>query len=455
MKKLKDPLSFYEKVISEDFIGNLLEAEGVSVRAGIYSASVVIWLMISQRLKPNKSLAKVIEDFRREGAGSLLSRTDGSIRARNKRISSSTGGYSHARERLSLNVVEQVADKLLDSIQQQRMLSNNQDIYVIDGTTLRIAHTPLNLLEYPQYRNQHGKAHFPLVRMCLATNVQTGVALRPSFGPYNGSKAVSELSLSDRVITALPKGSLVIGDRYFGCFRFAAQGVAQGHDVLCRLKEKNTHRYIGKTGTALGEKEFTWSASSREALKYPEFGEQKVKGKIVWLTMKRKGFRDEKLFLFTSLNLPVKEIAKLYALRWNVETDIRDIKSTLAMNFIQAKSPEIIAKEIILGVCAYNLIRLVIDSAADHLKVPHRNFSFSLVLYRIDSLHSAMMSDKSDPQVQKAIERALMDIKSLLLPKRKKRRPTEPRRIWRKKGGQKFFSDSRENERSKINGNND
>ena len=149
---MKDPLNFYREVITETFVDELLEAATVVHRDGIFKASIVIWLMIVQRLKPKQTLAKALEDLRYGASQKMLERAPKSIRARTSRISGSTGGYSQARERIPTSVVEGVVDKLQTSIEAQWNKSNNNDlgVYVIDGSTLQINYSKENIVSYPQ-----------------------------------------------------------------------------------------------------------------------------------------------------------------------------------------------------------------------------------------------------------------------------------------------------------------
>lgn len=66
-----------------------------------------------------------------------------------------------------------------------------------------------------------------------------------------------------------------------------------------------------------------------------------VPGYCVWQTLRRKGFRPTRMIIFTTLELPLEDILEMYFLRWNVEDTLRDIKTTIKMDFIHAKSPDI------------------------------------------------------------------------------------------------------------------
>lgn len=61
-------------------------------------------------------------------------------------------------------------------------------------------------------------------------------------------------------------------------------------------------------------------------------------------------FKANKKIMITTLicpkEAPKNELADLYKSRWHVELDIRNIKTTLGMNVLSCKSPEMVVKEI-------------------------------------------------------------------------------------------------------------
>ena len=59
-----------------------------------------------------------------------------------------------------------------------------------------------------------------------------------------------------------------------------------------------------------------------------------------------------------------EDLALLYRARWNNELDLRSIKTTMQMDVLRCKSPEMVRKEIWAHLLAYNLIRTVIAQAA-------------------------------------------------------------------------------------------
>jgi hypothetical protein len=83
------------------------------------------------------------------------------------------------------------------------------------------------------------------------------------------------------------------------------------------------------------------------------------------------GFRTEEVELVTTLLdeklYPDEAIAALYRRRWEVELCFRDIKTTLGLDVLRCKSPELVEKEVWLQAIAYNLVRaLMLEAAWTH-----------------------------------------------------------------------------------------
>ncbi|AWP24280.1 hypothetical protein C4901_13875 [Acidiferrobacter sp. SPIII_3] len=67
---------------------------------------------------------------------------------------------------------------------------------------------------------------------------------------------------------------------------------------------------------------------------------------------------------------------RLYAQRWNVELDLRNIKTTLGVDVLRCLTPRMVEKELWVHLLAYNLIRLLMAQAALDASVHPRQLSF-------------------------------------------------------------------------------
>ena len=92
--------------------------------------------------------------------------------------------------------------------------------------------------------------------------------------------------------------------------------------------------------------------------------ELKISGKVLITT------------LLSSQSFPRHEIKALYKKRWQVEVDLRNIKTTLGMETLSCKSPEMVEKEMWVYFLAYNLIRLLMAQSALLGDIHPRQLSF-------------------------------------------------------------------------------
>jgi hypothetical protein len=94
------------------------------------------------------------------------------------------------------------------------------------------------------------------------------------------------------------------------------------------------------------------------------------------------GRRVETLIVVTTLSDPQayskEDIAELYGYRWNAESDVLQIKRTLHLGHVRCTSPEMVRRELLVTLLAYNLIRKVIATAAAVHAKPPRHLGFTL-----------------------------------------------------------------------------
>lgn len=93
----------------------------------------------------------------------------------------------------------------------------------------------------------------------------------------------------------------------------------------------------------------------------------------VHLLIRQQGFRPKEIILVTTLvdsKVYTKaKLAQLYKLRWEVEVDLRHVKTTLSMEMLRGKTPEMVRKEIYVHLMAYNLLRVLMWEAAKNAAV--------------------------------------------------------------------------------------
>jgi hypothetical protein len=388
----------------------------------IFSLPVVIWLMIFQRLQDRRTLVAAVQHVIRGLPPKLNPRP--CRRLREGSVSSNTGGYNKARQKLPLEIVQTVSDQIFDQLMSSEA---GLHLFLLDGTTLTMPCTPSLLEAYPPSRNQNGESHWPILRLLVAHELESGIALRPEWGP----KSVSEQRLTETLLKRLPARAGIMGDQNFGVFSIAWAAQQLDHPVLLRVTPVRAKRAFGSASNSGTDLKVEWNPSRNERESHPELPcDASVKGRlIIQKVYPSDGSGPLKLYLFTTLDLPAKEIVQLYTERWNIETDLRTIKRTISLEMLDCKTPDMIAKELTLAITAYNLVRAVINESARRTGMDPRQYSFSRVLELINACLPHLACITSDAEREEEYERMIRYAGQCKLYKRKKS-ASYPREVW-------------------------
>src|SRR5690606_19904474 len=214
---------------------------------------------------------------------------------------------------------------------------------------------------------------FPLARMVGVICLATGVVIDAAIGPHAG-KGSSELGLLRTLGSAFCPGDVMLADAFYCNYFLIATLRAAGVEVLF---EQNGARITDfRRGTRLGRRDHLvhwpkpktrpeWMTAQQYA-SFPDtltVREVRVDGQVLVTTMLERKIRKG-------------ELDRLYARRWNVELDLRNIKTTLGMEVLRCLTPQMVEKELWVHLLAYNLIRLLMAQAALDAGVDPRQLSF-------------------------------------------------------------------------------
>src|SRR5579864_2662620 len=367
-------LQLFQKVAPAQFFYELCQKHEYRFRQGIYTPAVVVWLMIWQRLSGNRGLAAAVQYLLHGGAQVLLNDCK---RCTEGKVSAATGGYCQARQKLPKLIVSEVTERIVEQLRpemQEGWKELKRPVCVVDGSTLPLRHAAELVKEFPPGSNQHGENHWPVMQIVVFHDVCSGLALRPSWGPMYGDGAVSEQALAEQALERVPADGVVLGDGNFGIFYFAYRvQQSQRHSIL-RLTQARAQKILGSELTEGTDRKIVWIPSRWERSVYPQLPENAcVEGRLI--VCRNPSRPEELLYLFTTRDLPVEEILSIYKLRWNVETDLRSLKRTVGLQEISSQSLEMVEKELLVAVAAYNLVRAVMCLAARRANLTPRQLS--------------------------------------------------------------------------------
>ena len=366
-----DSLSFFNQLTSPELL-ETLEDELPKHRERLYPPIETLSMFLAQTLNEDRSCQKAVND-------AALNRAFGGLPI----VSSATGAYCRARQRLPLKMIIKLicyTSKLMDSQTPEQWLWHGRHVRLIDGTTVSMPDTEKNQTAYPQQSTQKPGLGFPLCRIVGIICLSNGALINASIGKCNG-KGSSEQMLLRNILDTFTEGDVVLGDAFYGTYFLLDSLLKKGADVLFEQMGARKRTTDFRKGKQLGTrdhiieltkpvikpdwmtKEYYDSAPDTLSIR-----ELKVNGKILITT------------LLCPKQTPKDELKTLYKRRWQIEVDFRNIKTTMGMNILSCKSPEMIEKEIWVTFLAYNLIRLLMAQAALLADILPRQISFKHTL---------------------------------------------------------------------------
>ena len=240
-----------------------------------------------------------------------------------------------------------------------------------------MADTAENQQEYPQMKSQKPGVGFPIARMVGVFSLASAAAVQLAIGPYRG-KLTGETSLLRGMLQNIPRGRILLADRYYASFWLLAQVEMAGIDLVARahhLRKIDFRRGVknGSTDHLVLYKRPTrpkWMTPQQYA-QYPKT----IFVRHLRYRVEHRGYRTKEVTLATTLidskTYTVEKLADLYRRRWEVELHIRSLKTHMKAEHLKCKSPEMVRKEIHTHLIAYNLVRMaMIASSLQYATIP-------------------------------------------------------------------------------------
>jgi hypothetical protein len=254
-----------------------------------------------------------------------------------------------------------------------------------------------------------------------------------------GSLAVSELSLLAQLTSQLVKGDVLIGDRGFGCYPvIALLQQTWGVDFIGRTTRRiDGRRRLRRQGR--NDWLLEWKKGNLHSPWMSRVQWQALPATLTLRAVKsslyQKGFRVRQVILITTLldpkSYPAEEILQAYLRRWRLEMCLDDLKTTLHMESLRSRSPEMAQKELWTRLIAHNLVRCAMAQAAAEHNVPLERISFKGSLDCVRQFSQAMAQAKSNRKRRLLWTELLRTLAADLVPERLGRR--EPRAVKRKR----------------------
>lgn len=334
----------FANVLSAETIEHALNTIDSAWKDRVYTPLVTLWVFLSQVISADHSC--------RAAVAKLIAHR---IANGQSVCSAQTGAYCQARARLPeqffASVTRDVA-QALDSKVKKHWLWKGRRVLMFDGSTISMPDSAANQAEYPQTKQSKPGAGFPIARIGVLASLSSGAILNMGLCAYAG-KGTGEVSLLRRLWNVLQTGDVLLGDGLMCNWRNFYELGERGVPVVTRLN-KSLRKADFRRGVRLGKDDHLvrWPkpyirdvgrAAQREMPRYITVREARV-------YVRQPGFRTKAIIVVTTLLDPEEyskdDLAELYRARWNQELDLRSIKTTLQMDVVRCKTPELVRKEV-------------------------------------------------------------------------------------------------------------
>jgi hypothetical protein len=328
-------------------------------------------------------------------------------------IHCSAGSYCDARTRLPVAGVAAVVEHL--SCVATRCSDSvfgwfGRRVVMIDGTSVTAPDEPALQKIWPQPNQQKKGCGFPMIKLLALMDLASGMILQMTMM----SLMVNEASQLGGPHGAVQAGDVVLGDRAFCSFAHLVLLTRLSVDAVFRMHFSQVVDFTpGRASRGKSKRKKSYKGSRPSSCFVRKLGEQdqivswaKPEQRPSWMTralfadlppllevrelryrIAARGMRTREITIATtlldSMRYPKREIARLYQLRWEIETNFRHLKTTMKMEHLKCQTVQGALKELMVFALVYNLIRAATNQAAARQQVADANrISF------IDAMHA-------------------------------------------------------------------
>jgi len=306
----------------------------------------------------------------------------------------SASAYGQARARLPLRFFDLLLEHFNRAVQRSAVDDgrwHGHRTFLVDGSACSMPDTPALQDAFGQSTEQRPGCGFPVAHLLGLFHAGTGVLLKLVVAPL----LTHDLAQVQAVHPTLQLGDILVADRGLWSYAHVALLVQAGVHAVLRVGARQIVDFtpgrpfvkpsVRRTPAVKGIPRSRWL----KALGVQDQLVAWLKPKTCpsWLTratllalpdslvlrevrygIGRPGFRTRQITLVTTLLdaavYRVDDLAELYRLRWQVETSLAHLKTTMQMEILHCKTVSGVLKELAVFAIVYNLVRLVMCQSA-------------------------------------------------------------------------------------------
>jgi DDE family transposase len=328
--------------------------------------------------------------------------------------------YCQARAKLPLRFFDLLLERFGSAVQRSAVDDGRWQghrTFLVDGSGCSMPDTPALQAAFGQSTEQRPGCGFPVARLLGLFHAGTGVLLKLLVAPL----LTHDLAQVQAVHPSLQEGDVLVADRGLCSYAHLALLVQAGVHAVLRVGARQIVDFtpgrpfvrpsVRRTPAVKGIPRSRW-------LKALGVHDQlvtwlKPKTSPSWLTremlaalpetlelrevrygISTPGFRSREITLVTTLLdaevYRVADLAALYRQRWQVETALAQLKTTMRMEVLHCKTVPGVLKELTVFAIVYNLVRMVMCQSARLQQIGVERISFVDALRWLSAPSSGM-----------------------------------------------------------------
>jgi len=344
--------------------------------------AATVWAFLLQVLHGNTSCAHVV---------------------RLAKLSCSAEAYCAARARLPLAAIERLLSRTTRAARSggDQPRWHGHRTFLADGSGCSMPDTPELQRHFGQSGQQRRGCGFPQAHLLAMFDAASGLLVKILAAPLrthdqsqvmqlHPELAAGDVLVADRGFASYVHLALILGRNLHAVFRahqrqlvsFRRDRRLSGAQARGTVAPRAGSRLVRKLGRFDQVVEYAKPPRCPDYLDAASFAAlpQRLLVRELRYQTRVRGFRSSTITLVTTLldadEYPAAELATLYRRRWEIETNFAHLKTTMQMDVLRCQSLPGVLKELAMFALVYNLVRLVMLSAARTMELSVERLSF-------------------------------------------------------------------------------
>lgn len=309
------------------------------------------------------------------------------------KIDISESAYCDARKRLDDNDLNRLAQRLAQRNRPHEPTWQGRRLWLIDGSSFSMPDMPELQKAFGQPGGQTPGCGFPVAHLLALFNAHDGT-LHKAIATKMRTHDMAHAALTHE---ALASGDVLVGDRAFGSYAHLALLQKRGCDGIFRAHQRlkiafDSSKNVSRTGMrarcvrVLGYQDQVMEY--RKPKKKPDWMTEAEYAKLpatiqvreTRRSVRNRNHRVGRVTLVSTFldakDVPAKALSEAYGGRWQVEVNLRHVKTTLGLEVLKCKTEKGVRRELAMMVVIYNLVCGVMREAGKKQKVSPCRISF-------------------------------------------------------------------------------